>query len=255
MSGAKLELIFIASLWLGGGCAAAGMDAGGDDDDTTGDDTGPDAAPRPDAFITDDGGVLEDPAMIDDLEDGDGEIPQSGGRIGFWYTFNDGTMTGMQVPAESGDFTGIAGGAGGSAYCANTSGKGFLEWGAGMGFDFNSTGLTKAKYDASAYTGIRFEAKGNVPMRVGVSELAVIPMADGGSCVPSTVEGMMCDDSHGKNIMLTSQWKTYDLPFAMLTQEGWGKKVDFDPATLTGVQFTTGKNLMFDISVDDVRFY
>ncbi len=234
------------------GCAASG---GGDD---TGDD---DVAPRPDGapLIADDGAVLGDPALIDDLEDGDGAIHEIIGRIGAWYSFNDGTAGGMQTPSTTGDFLAEAGGASDSAFAARTTGKGFTEWGSGVGFDLNNPGEatveTKGKWDASAYTGLAFEAKGNVGMRVSIMEIAVLPILVGGTCTPSTVEGMECEDGHGKLVTLTSEWKTYELPFAMLKQEGWGKPQPFDPATITSIHFGFAKGLTWDVSIDNVRFY
>ena len=74
--------------------------------------------------------------LVDDLEDGDDAILDDGGRRGGWYTFNDET-DGTQSPPGTG-FVPSPGGAGDSAYAAGTSGGGFTEWGAGMGFDLNN---------------------------------------------------------------------------------------------------------------------
>src|SRR5687768_14162711 len=40
-------------------------------------------------------------AVIDDMEDGDSSIPEADGRVGAWYSYNDGT--GMQTPAQGAD--------------------------------------------------------------------------------------------------------------------------------------------------------
>ena len=58
------------------------------------------------------------------------------------------------------------GGANDSAYAASTSGGGFTEWGAGMGFDLNhpaAVGGTgeRGAYDASGFRGIALVARGN----------------------------------------------------------------------------------------------
>jgi hypothetical protein len=203
-----------------------------------------------------------DPTVIDDLEDGDEGIAENGARVGSWYSFNDGTAGGTQSPAEADDFkpAGVEGACG--MFAARTSGKGFKEWGAGIGLDLNAPPPAtvggpeiKKAYDASAYTGIAFEAKGNVGISVGVAEIATLPMADGGSCTPSTVEGMECEDNHSKTIALGSDWKTYKIDFSTLKQEGFGKAVPFDAKTITGIQFSVAQNLEFDFSVDNVRFY
>jgi hypothetical protein len=215
------------------GCAAGG-------------ETGPDATPP----------GAED--LIDDLEDGDDAINGETGRMGGWYTFHDDTA-GTQVPPDTG-FTPIAGGADGSAYAANTSGSGFTEWGAGMGFDLNNPEAVgevgpRGMYDASRFRGIAFKAKGNVAMRISVETVGVAPTDRGGGCTPSEVMGMECDDLHGKDLALTAEWDEYLVEFAQMRQGGWGLAVPFAATDVTAVLFQVEANLEFDISVDDVRFY
>jgi hypothetical protein len=212
-------------------------------------------------FVADDGAVLGESTMIDDLEDGDGAINEIMGRIGSWYAFNDGTG-GTMSPAESADSFAGEGGARGSLYAAHLTGKGWKEWGAGLGLDLNDPGPAtptdpdlRKPYDASMYTGIAFEAKGNVPLRVSVAEIATIETTEGGTCVKSEEDGKMCDDTHGKKIALGKGWKTYELPFSDLHQEGQGLPAALDLKTLTGLQFQVDANLEFDFSVDNVRFY
>jgi hypothetical protein len=241
------------------GCASGPEGGGGDDDD------GQDMyGTRPDAmdYTADDGAVIGEYTMIDDLEDGDGAINELLGRIGSWYSFNDGTAGGTQTPDANADFVATANGARSSAFAARTSGKGFKEWGAGIGVDLNSPGAEtptgpdiKKAWDASAFSGIAFEAKGNVAIRVSVAEIATVPKVDGGSCVPGTVDGMMCEDGHGTTIQLGSGWKTFEIKWSELKQEGWGWKAEFDPKTITGFQFACLQNLDFDFQIDNVRFF
>ncbi len=196
--------------------------------------------------------------LVDDLEDGDDAIVDADGRRGGWYTFNDET-DGMQEPPGSG-FVPTPGGAGDSAYAAGTSGGGFTEWGAGMGFDLNNpeaVGETgeRAAYDASAYAGIAFQARGNVDVRVALETLGVTPTDRGGSCTPSTTEGMECEDVHGVAIELTDEWREIQIPFAQIRQGGWGKPVPFAAAEVTAVLFMVAQGEDFEITVDDVRLY
>jgi hypothetical protein len=224
---------FVGAVVLSGGCAASGGDDG----------------PDPDAPSD----------LIDNLEDGDDAIDETNGRLGGWYTFHDDTVAGTQIPPETG-FTPLAGGADGSSFAAGTSGSGFAEWGAGMGFDLNNpeaVGMTGVRgvYDASGYHSIAFKARGNVPIRVALETLGVTPMENGGTCTPSTVEGMECEDLHGVTLNLTSEWKDYELEFGTLRQEGWGKAVPFAATEVVAVLFQADKDLQFDFAVDDVRFY
>lgn len=212
-----------------------------------GGETGPDAQPP----------GAED--LIDDLEDGDDAIVGETGRMGGWYTFHDDTVGGTQEPPDTG-FAPTAGGAGGSAFAATTTGSGFSEWGAGMGFDLNNPEAvgevgTRGPYDATLYRGIAFSAKGNVAMTVAVEVTGVTPTDRGGGCTPSTTEGMECDDLHGEAIALTGEWTEYLVEFGQLRQGGWGLAVPFSASEVTAVLFTTDANLAFDVSVDDVRFY
>ena len=186
--------------------------------------------------------------LIDDLEDGDGSISALGGRVGAWYTYNDKTAAGTQTPTVGDPFMPSAGG-NGSTKAAQTSGSGFAEWGAGFGFDFNNSGSAKGIYPVTAFTGIVFSAKGT-PFRLKVLTTGTVPTAEGGTC--STTK---CGDNFGKPVAATATWQQFVVPFASLTQEGWGDKTTFDGATVTGVQFQVAANVTFDISVDDVGLY
>jgi hypothetical protein len=197
--------------------------------------------------------------MIDDLEDGDDAILAAGGRQGAWSTFHDETKGAVQTPSDT-MFTATMGGADGSKFAAATTGMGFTDWGAGMGLDLNAPDevggtMTRGPYDASKYKTIAFSAKGNVTIWVGVEISATSPTDQGGTCTPSTVAGMECEDLHGLSVKLTPDWHEYTIPYAELKQQGWGKPVDFDPKTMISIQFQVDANLSFDYAIDNVRFY
>ncbi len=201
------------------------------------------------------GGGVTIADMIDDLEDGDSSILANGGRIGAWYTYNDETDGGVQSPAASGEFAPTDGGPSGSSYSAQTAGSGFVEWGAGMGFDLNNMGDgmggagIKEKHDGSKHTGIAFYAKGTTPVRFKLLTTGVTPTAEGGTCE------MECSDAHGKVVALSSDWKQFVIPFADMYQEGWGTAADFDATALVGIQFQVAKATDFDFEVDQIGFY
>ena len=164
---------------------------------------------------------------------------------------------GVQMPSPTGDFVPAMGGAGGSRFCAHTSGHGFTSWGAGMGFDLATPAipdggvLVRGQFDASGYSGIAFAAKGNVAVRVQVVTAAVEPPSSGGTCT----DGALCEDAHGADVTLSATWTQVMIPFSQLAQSGWGRAFAFDARTLLGVQFQVAEGLTFDVSVDDVRFY
>lgn len=233
--------------------------SGGSDTNPPGDDTGDDAADSSGGGNEDD--VQIDAAnMIDNLEDGDDVIIDAAGRVGAWYTYNDESAGGVQTPSGD-EFTPESGGAGGSAYAATMTGSGFTEWGAGMGFDLNNPGDdsggagTKGLWDGSAFTGIAFRARGTVPVRLALVTAAVVPVEFGGDCTPSEAEGEECDDAHGRTFTLSDEWTQYLVPFDQATQGGWGLPAEFDPKTLTGLQFSVETGGDFEVSIDDIGFY
>lgn len=193
--------------------------------------------------------------VIDDLDDGDASIAEVKGRIGAWYTYNDETATGEQSPDPGKDFAPAAGGPRDVGFMAQTTGGGFTEWGAGMGFDLNNAGTAKGVWDASAFTGVAFYARGNAPVRIAIATRAVVPVASGGTCMPGEAEGEECDDAHGKTLTLDATWRQYVVPFSEITQDGWGRPAEFDAKTLTGIQFQIAKGVEFDVYIDEIGFY
>jgi hypothetical protein len=192
----------------------------------------------------------EDTGAIDDLEDGDALIPTDEGRIGYWYTAHDSTA-GHMGPWP---FAPTFGGASDSQYAAAAYGGAFTEWGSKLGvyLQFPQNGILGA-YDASEFTGIHFDARSNVPLRVAFATLDTLDAAVGGTCVVS--ETVNCNDFHGTNVTLTAEWTSYDIPFDVLAQAGWGVPAPFDPSNAVSIEFQIDKNLDFDFAIDNVSLY
>jgi len=196
--------------------------------------------------------------LIDDMNDGDGSILATSGRVGAWYTYNDATPMAMQKPPVMMPFAMQTGGRDGMGYAAATSGSGFTLWGAGMGFNLHDpgdgmNGSAKVTYDASAYTGVAFWAKagpGSVTsMRVNVSDKNTDPA--GAVCAPAD----KCNDHFGKDLHLTETWALYTMTFDELLQLGWGQSFKaLDVSHLYAVQFQVAKGVTFDVWLDDVAF-
>ncbi|MGK3983102.1 hypothetical protein WME99_08680 [Sorangium sp. So ce136] len=204
------------------------------------------------------GSPPEDGPLIDDMEDGNNVIAEAGGRVGYWYVFNDETEGGQQVPAAENRFamTHLDPARGESTTAACSRGSGFEGWGAGFGFDLNvlSSG-EKTAYDASGYTGIKFWAKvGPTSARtakVMISDQSTAP--EGGVC---TTTG--CNDNWAKPLALTEQWKEFTIPFAALAQEGWGDPsatYAIDASQLYSIQLQFNTVPEFDLCIDDITFY
>jgi hypothetical protein len=239
----------------GGGRDAGSSASGGSGSGGSGGSIGPDAA----ADAT--GGPLEE--LIDDIEDN--RVPHyilsSHGRLGYWFTINDGTPTGTQSP-PTGSFRMSSPGMNGT-YAAHLSGQGFTDWGIYMGFTLNKSPQgTKNSYDARAYKGISFWAKlGSTDMctpasachilRFNVSTRDTDPRA--GVC-------SFCEDHFGTWLTLSASWQKFVVMFDDLRQEGWGvpgpsEGTTFDSSRTYEVQFVVqpaGKP--FDYWVDQVSF-
>lgn len=207
------------------------------------------------------GGSTSGPSvdMIDDMEDGDGSILASSGRVGAWYTAND--ASGTQTPAEGGDFTmsAIDPPRNGSSFAANSSGSDFTGWGALLGFDLSNDGSAeKAPYNAAGYRGISFWARAGEgstkQLRVKLPDSNTSP--EGGVCDDTIDEGeTACFDDFGASVTLSRDWQQYNLEFDALAQEGYGLQADsVQTDAIYSIQFQVGAGDAFDIWIDDVGF-
>ncbi|MFZ5893179.1 MAG: hypothetical protein ACOY0T_19120 [Myxococcota bacterium] len=192
--------------------------------------------------------------MIDDMEDGDGRILQMNGREGPWHTFNSGEST--QMPPGP-LITPESGGANGSKSAMHTSGKGFAY--AGIGFDLSNadtapeSAQSKA-YDASAWTGVVFMAKGGTSasgkLRVELPMRDFVPGDRGGTCTGTcwNVYGFQMDAALGAG------WQEIKVPFSSLKREDGSTTPSFDAKQIMSISFKHQTD-PFDFWIDDVRFY
>jgi hypothetical protein len=214
-------------------------------------------------------------ALIDDMESGTGRILDNEGRLGVWYTFNDqtdspGNASGTQWPARTTPGVPIPtsvidGGRGCSTRAMHSYGSGFRDWGAGIGFDLGFDGQTYRTYDASAYAGITFWARGlpETVMQVRISTAVTTHAEWGGTCPQE-----LCPFPYHSTLTLSSQWTQYWIPFADLYQVSWSTPANFQLNQLTNIQFFVpgltqcedwqwgcNDTQTFDFWVDDVAFY
>jgi len=186
--------------------------------------------------------------LIDDLEDGNGDIPNVDGRRGKWYTVNDGTA-GTQNPSPSGTFVPVSGGAQGSNYSARTWGSGFTSWGAAMGVQLNAAGQNQCPYDVSRYSGVTFYAKGSGTVTISVATSATVPVDRGGTCTSG------CLDYYATKVVLSSAWTSERIHWTDLKQAGWGTPVSFNASQVLFIEFEFGAGVSFDLYVDDLAFF
>ena len=234
--------------------ADSGVDSGTLVD--SGVDTGVDSGSVKDTGVVDTGtdatgtDATDPCALVDDLEDGNGQVILTCGRNGYWFSFNDGSSTGVQTPDPSITFLPSAGGPGTSLFAAYTAGSGFTSWGAGIGFNFVDKGLS---YDASTYGGIAFWAKVDggttaTTIRFDFPDIDTDPR--GSICTTKTAG---CFDHWGIVLTLDTTWTWTTIRFADLAQEGFGYTVpSFDPAHLYTMQLQTGASKIFGVWLDDI---
>ena len=176
------------------------------------------------------------------ISDGKSATLQNIDPPGSWFVLNDRTAKGTMVPPSTGDFAAALTSAG----AIHTSGKGFSDWGGGIGFNFvGADSLTPL--DASAYTGISFKASGSAPVHVGLATKATMP--EFGDCTK-------CYDHYSVDISdLSSSPKVYSFKWSQLRAGGWGApKAPLDPHLLVGLNFTSKGATPWDFTLDDIQF-
>lgn len=163
---------------------------------------------------------------------------------GSWYAFNDATPGGEMTPPSVDTFEDYLDGG-----RIHTTGKGFREWGGGIGMNFvGSPMLTPV--DATKYKGIEFKASGEGWVHVGLGTVATMPEFD--IC---NMEGKKCYDHFAVDIKLTEEEKTYEFTWDQLRQAGWGyPQTELDPATIVALTFTSRGASPWDFTIDDVAF-
>jgi hypothetical protein len=187
--------------------------------------------------------------FIDQMEDDDGTIDMTAMRGGVWFSFNDKTPAGTQIPAADAEVFAISElvpPRAGSHFAARSQGGGFTKWGAGIGFEL----YNQKAYDLSRYAGITFWARrapDTVSLRFAVTDSATAPR--GGQC-----QGEYCSDYFGSDLSLDTAFRRYSFNWRDLTQQGWGEPHPdaVNASQIYGVRFQTDKNEDFDFWIDDI---
>jgi hypothetical protein len=188
--------------------------------------------------------------LLDDFEDGNSQVLLNAGRDGYWFTANDGT--GVQSPDPHADALPelLNPPRGMSTRALHTSGSGFSIWGALVGANFVSVGMTAMPYSISPYQGVTFTAKLG---RAGVTAKSWLAITNYDTLYGCTT----CDDHFGATVTFSDVFQTIQVPFASLKQTGFGKPLlpKFDTDRTYTLQFSWAKAETFDVWIDDVSFY
>jgi hypothetical protein len=190
-------------------------------------------------------GWCANPALVDDMEDGDELICASPARQGHWYTFSDDPKSAYEFREDA-----IAEGREASRRAAHLVGAGLIGWGAGIGMTVSTPGLDT--YDASAAGGIHFWMRGSAPfVRVQFRLPETTPTAySPGTCV----DAWNCDNHFYFGVTSQSDdWTEYRVPFSAVRQAAGGTAT-WNPARLIAIEFSVVSQ-DFDVWIDDVSFY
>ena len=187
-----------------------------------------------------------DAPLIEDWEAKDSNVLLLDGRKGSWANYDDGTGK-QNPPVRSPLFPSrIPGGRGASKSALHLSGGRFSDWGVTFGAEL----ADQACYDASAYAGIEFWAKGPGKIKVGVQMIDVQDVKYGGLCRND------CYNSHRKAVTLGKGFQKYTIPWDDLKQlYQAGPPIALDPKRIRFLEFgIAAEDTPFDVWIDDVSF-
>ena len=191
--------------------------------------------------------------LIDDFEDGDQRPFRQFKREGWWFSSADSTPG--EITPKPGAFEAEPlpeqESTPDNRMAAHFTASGYSDWGVSWGTTLSwvEDGI-KCPFNASAFDGVRFKAKGQGRVRVHLGIPETVPKdQQGGRCKEK------CWDTHSRVVMLTDNWETYEIPWEQLQQWGWGTEAKFDPSQVLSLQFAVdSKNLPVDFWIDDVEF-
>jgi hypothetical protein len=194
-----------------------------------------------------------DRALIDDFEDADNKIFKAFEREGWWYTASDGTE-GEKVFPDKGTFEPVAlpeaEASKENSFAAHFSAEGMKDWGVTWGptLKWTRDGI-KCPFNASAFQGVTFRAKGPAQVMVKINTPAITPPENDGTCKER------CWDAHAKIVRISEGWSEYEVRWDQLQQGGWGTEARFDTARLLALNFAVDpRHMPVDFWVDDLVF-
>lgn len=185
--------------------------------------------------------------LIDDFEDGDGQVAKREGRGGYWWRSND--PDGSKFDNDDGKPQ--EEGCAGSSLCLHHFGSTSSKSGA-WGVNFGANVGLEGTVDVSNYVGISFRAKS----RAGVGHKVRFKIGDINTH-PNLGVCKSCWNHWGKDIQLTNDWREYRVLFAGVQQApGWGdpRPASLDAKHFYSIDFSVDPGQTFDIWVDDLQF-
>jgi endoglucanase len=170
--------------------------------------------------------------VIDDFEDGDSQTNWPGGA---WYSYDDrpnggGSSIDYSMAAPGYQSVGSLEASYGldQASCPYEPYVGWGVWFADAG----------APFDASAYLGVAYTFKGSAH-RVRVENFEVTDY-----------------NFFGMDVAASAEWRTVVVPYARMSQEGWGVKSTFNPKNVGNISFQVrgDSGTQGTVSIDNLMF-
>jgi hypothetical protein len=206
--------------------------------------------------------------VIDDLEDGvvkGWKTATLANALGYWDFSNDASTGSSVVPATPTGLLAAAPGANGTGKSLHVSGAAHTGWGAALAAEL----ANGCPFDASAYGGISFWAKGTSTVLEGTNKLLLlvgmpefIPTENGGFC-PDMATNPLCYARHRVLIDLASDWKQYTVTWADLAPPTYlTNGPAFNPNRIRDIVFNASgpsgdaklTPAAFDFYVDELKF-
>ncbi len=196
------------------------------------------------------GSPKSDFALLDDFEDGDHKIFKAFEREGWWFGASDDTEGSTLYPTGDLKADLLPDATKENRFAAHFKARGQTSWGAVWGTTLRWTNRgIRCALNASAFTGIKFRAKGPATVRVNFGIPETLPADGGGKCTQG------CYDNPGKVFFLSDRWEEYSVRWDRLQQGGWGTEARFDPSRLLSLNFAVDpKALPVEFWLDDVEF-
>lgn len=181
--------------------------------------------------------------MIDDFEDGNARLLLREGRGGAWMSH--GAADGKQIPSPGSTAFPVRSSGRAGRYALRMRTERLTSAAAGLNADLAPGHC----YDASAYAGIEFWAKGSGRIFFGPTMIDIMEKKWGGLCEQN------CYDRHQAPADLGAEWRSYRFLWKDLEQGGWGHQVPFDPRRLLSLGFSVeAPDTPSEFWIDDVRF-
>lgn len=180
--------------------------------------------------------------VLDDFEDGDGEL-SGDGFSGRWRTYSDGT--GSVTPAPDAPVVVVDG-------AVHVSGSNFSSWGVGLAADLDLSTGERTPVDLGAFRGLLIRAKGTgsidvelvLPATTGTTE-------SGGTCAADAA----CFGHYAATLTLDADYTDHTLAFSDFRQPDWASAAPLDVSGVLAINFLSranGSPVGIDLWLDSV---